>query len=222
MIDLEAYLGKQIPTSATYWENGIEILTIPENLTDVSFLDIGGGASDITANLLLRGANAFSIDPAYKSRSDLKGRILGQLKPENYTKENIARIRQGLETFMQSIKTNPNRYRAEFATHTSFQDNFFDYIYSINLVTAYLDIDLDTLNRAVDESIRISKPGATIQYFPFLEPEPSGSLVINTQRIKNDQSLLDRLSKDTRIKDFSVREIEFWGRKTLTLIKSDY
>ncbi|HZQ29739.1 MAG TPA: methyltransferase domain-containing protein [Patescibacteria group bacterium] len=155
-------------TSAKSFEDISRYIELPKDVSGLSFLDIGAGGSDFTATLLERGANAFAIDPLYKSRSDLKGKMKNFFELSRKRKLNfLPRQERAFERFYESIKTNPDHYKAAQAENLPFPDNYFDYVISITAITQYLDSNKDTLFAAVKEAIRVTKPHGLIQIFPF-------------------------------------------------------
>src|SRR3989344_2740458 len=76
--DAERKIAGLVPVTATIYGYGRSLLALPESLDGVRILDIGAGASDITARFIELGAVAYAVDPRYRSRSDLKGKAREQ------------------------------------------------------------------------------------------------------------------------------------------------
>lgn len=178
------------------WETSIRLLDLPEKLQGVRILDVGGGASDLTAELLDRGADAYAVDPRYRSRSDLKGRVRKHIKGLYSTtdRDHMRRSFKTLERFMQSTKTHANRYKSAYASELPFPDDYFDIIFSIDCITVYLDIDSNLLYRATQECIRTVKSGGKVHFFPFGDTaNVFGDSDVTTLRLQNQNQLLTSL-----------------------------
>lgn len=208
--DLE---GVAQPTSAS-WEEVFECVLMPKEVKGLRILDVGAGASDAVNKLLELGAEAYAIDPRYRSRSDLKGRV----KKHNVLKDNKLRRNEALESFMDSIKSSPERYLEASATDLPFPDNFFDIVYSRIAITTYLDVDRDIFSNAVEECIRVTKTGGSIRFFPYMDVEPGWPTEINELRLNNEREVVNRLKNDSRIRDISEADVNSNGLAWKTLI----
>ncbi len=208
--DLE---GVAQPTSAS-WEEVFECVLMPSDVKGLRILDVGAGASDAVCKLLELGAEAYAIDPRYRSRADLKGRV----KKHNKLVSNKLRRNEALESFMESAKSRPERYLEASATEIPFPDNFFDIVYSRIAVTSYLDVDRDIFSNAVEECIRVAKTGGSIRFFPYMDVEPGWPPEVNELRIDNEREVVNRLKKDSRIKGISEEDVNINGLADKTLI----
>ena len=191
------------PTSAS-WEEVFECVLLPEEVQDLRILDVGAGASDAVSKLLELGADAYAIDPRYKSKSTLRGQVKSYNQSMDMESKN--RRNQSLERFSDSIKDNPERYIEASTTCIPFPDDFFDIVYSRIAVTYYLDIDRAIFSRAVNECIRVTKPGGTVRLFPYMDEEPAWPVEVNDLRLRNEREVVDQLKKDPKVKD--VTEVE--------------
>jgi len=160
--------------SAKPWQNVEGLIEFPDKVCGLKILDVGAGGSDMIAHLLERGAEAYAIDPLYTSWSRVKGEVrktLAKLEKrragDQKWEEFIRCQHEALERFVESAKCNPDHYKPAFASELPFPDNYFDLVFSINCVCQYLDINFGTLLAAVNECLRVLKPGGTVQLFPF-------------------------------------------------------
>lgn len=147
---------------------------------DMKVLDVGAGGSDFTARLLELGIDAYAVDPIYKARSQVRGKV------EEYNKillksatspqvrkgfiQRAVRARETVERFSESVRLNPSHYIPEFVLSMSFPEDTFDRVYSNNCVTEWMDgTDSLLFLGAVGQLIRVTKPGGKIQLYPFVE-----------------------------------------------------
>jgi ubiquinone/menaquinone biosynthesis C-methylase UbiE len=125
--------------------------------------------------------------------------------------------------FTDSIKQNPERYKAGFASSLPFEDDFFDVVYSINSVLGYVDVDSAVLLRSVSEFIRVTKAGGRIILCPFKggpvpdQPDPR----IGRLRDESHAQLLNFLRRNGQV-DFGISEVEGSGEKLLTITKNSH
>jgi ubiquinone/menaquinone biosynthesis C-methylase UbiE len=172
-------LGQAISTARS-WEDLRMMISLPENLKGLRVLDVGGGGSDFTARLLEQKADAYAIDLRYKKTSEIKPQVQKQIvrltrehPGDSVWKDYIRREEEALERFIKSVKTKPDRYKAASATKLPFPDNYFDQVFSFNCITEYLDLNRSLLFPAVDETLRVTKSGGSIQIFPFQDAHQS-------------------------------------------------
>lgn len=180
----------QTVISAKSFDSVSELINIPQLVSGLTILDVGSGGSDFTATLLEKDADAYAIDPAYVNTWDLKKKLRKYINDEKRKKHTWA-ISQEIASkrFLESIRVNPDHYRADQATKISFPDNFFDLIVSVNCLVPYLDLDRETFFNAVGECLRVTKPGGIIQIFPFQDEYP----IFRDTRMKNQWALMTKL-----------------------------
>lgn len=188
----ERQLVNVSPAGCSSWETCTIAITFPENVSGLRILDVGGGGSDMTAKLLEDGADAYAVDPRYKSRSDLKGRVRQELDALRNTDERqyIRKYQAAFDHFWESLRQNPERYKPAFASQLPFDDNNFDFVFSIATVFGYIDMDYKLLNTATSEMIRVTKPGGKIQLYPFEERYAGQSIEAESLRLNNRERWL--------------------------------
>lgn len=202
------------PTSALSWDRAKSILRLPEEVSKLRVLDVGAGASDITAALLSQGADAYAVDPKYNSKSNIRGQIQAQLKTPYYV-DRKREVQETLERFMESIKTNPDHYKTAMGTNMPFSDDFFDVVFSLGAISGYLDVDRNLFLAAIQECLRVLKPGGTLQLMPFLDRISSQPEGINQLRLSNDAYVKNWLEKNPQIAEVSVNETNLGGQHLL-------
>ena len=213
----ERDIGAKAHPSAEPWEDIFESVQFPEDLRGLTILDVGAGASDATARLVELGADAYALDPLYKSTSDLKGKVRIQNKIPLYSKDAKKRRHEALERFMASFKNEPERYKTASATQIPFPDDTFDIVYSVAAVLRYLDLDLQILLKAVSECLRVAKPGGRISFAPYMQRHISWPGFINDLRIDNEKKMLGWFNSNPQVTH--VREVGEELFKTLVIIK---
>lgn len=182
---------ESFPSSRSYIDL-LPLVEVPNNLTGLHILDIGGGGSDFTAVLLEKGADAYAIDPLYANRSKLISQIKNHLREQLVSGINpidtayLSRQNKALEHFKESARVSPEHYLARLATKTGFLDNTFEYVFSFNCITEFLGLDENVLISAVTEAIRITKPGGIIQIYPINESYSQSTLKILQTRNPRD------------------------------------
>jgi ubiquinone/menaquinone biosynthesis C-methylase UbiE len=205
-IDLtEDELSKSVPPSALPWARAGEFVQLPADVKGLAVLDVGAGASDITAILMERGADAYAIDPKYRKKSEINDMIKAHLRSGQYDMPTRMTINQTLLKWTASIAKTPDRYKATSATHLPFADNFFDIVFSIDTLTAFLDVDRGILMQSVQECLRVTKPGGRVTFSPFQDIQPIWPPAINALRLRNDEHLLNWLKTNPDVESVEVR-----------------
>lgn len=216
------------------WQKVVELFTFTQKEKGSRFLDVGGGGSDITAHLIELGYDAYAIDPRYKSKPDLKGHVKKHLanmssrhKGDPTWTTYIREQEVALEGFLQSAKENPEHYKAATATNIPFPGEYFDMVFSLNAVTEYLDLNPDVLAKAVQECLRVTKKGGTVQLHPFKDallsygklPNEIDAYIAATQiRIDNQEALLRRLNVNGT--KYRISEAGISSHKILIITKA--
>lgn len=208
-IDRFKYPYKEIPLvelsgfSGADWTDYLRVLKLPEDVKGLKILDVGAGASEFTAELLDRGANAYAIDPKYDfPLEQVREGATIYIRIAPYPPEIIARREKSVERFLRSFEWNRTRYVAGSATSMPFPDSNFDVVCSINTLTTYLDRDYDVFNQAIEECLRVTRVGGSIQLFPYKDEEPSLTGKVNQARLQNQERVLNALRKN-RIVDLT-------------------
>jgi len=233
----EKKLLDQSICSARSWRYINMIVGFPEDVRGLKVLDVGGGGSDATAVLLEKGADAWAIDPRYKSRSDVKGKVRQYLLEltQRWGKkppwdEFIRSQEKALERFIRSARERPERYIVAYASSIPFPDNYFDFVFSTNCITEYLDVRPETFLAAISECVRVTKPCGQIHVFPFedfyleedlprLNPEEQRSYNMTYHARRENQARLLELLEESGILDYAIFEVMESNHKKLVIYK---
>ena len=147
----------------------IKDLCLPDELQGKSILDIGGGASDMTALLLELGADAFAIDPRYDESWNSLARE-AQVDAVNcvgMSECDLREYRRVAQCFVVSAEQAPDRYVTAFATKLPFPDEQFDIVCSVYCLTSFLSYRRSIFLQAMNEALRVAKPTGTLHLYPF-------------------------------------------------------
>lgn len=215
----EAQLVEHAPPTSLPARLAFDCLHLPEDLQGLRILDVGAGGSSMIADLLEKGADAYAVDPKYKSRADMKGRILNHNKTGFAEKEDQIIRNEALERFLQSIKQNPERYKVAYATNLPFPDEHFDLVFSIAAVTVYSDLDKLVLKKIMDEIVRVTKPGGQIQLYPLQEANVGFDESVDNMRLNNQAEVFNNLKNKGKVVEFQIMDVEATGMKTLIMTK---
>ncbi len=189
-----------IPTSANPWQELWKDLGLPDDPTGLRMLDVGGGASDLTAELLERGADAFAIDPRYKSKwlVDRSAKnffnAVRQRDPvkRSYLDENFATLKR----MLCSMESHPDRYLAGLSTDIPFESDSFDLVFSSDCITVQLDLNYDLLSQSVSECLRVVKPGGEVRIAPIGFISPGLPSEVSARKISNQSRVVNELDKN--------------------------
>lgn len=168
---LEFALSQMGSPTSTYWREAISIIGITEHddIKGRNFLDIGGACSSLTAWLLSKGANAFSIDPGYEDVAEM----VKKAQISALTDANPTQSTQAIDEFLVSIRSQPDHYITGWATRVPKPSGYFDYITAIRSVFFYMDVNPALLSRVINEQIRLlKKPGGLFVGFPLTTDGP--------------------------------------------------
>ncbi len=212
------------PPTGANWQEVFNCVLIPEKVLELRILDVGAGTSDAVSKLLELGADAYALDPQYRNRAQLRSVLSRSIKKTFSENRELLRLRkEALSSFNQSIKGNPERYIEGFATDIPFQDNYFDIVYSRVAILSYLDVDTNLLNKAIDECLRVIKPGGSLRLFPFKGNNPANPKEIEIMRSINNQRLLQRLRRIDIVDNVEIVSIptSFDDGKTLVIQKTE-
>lgn len=219
----EDIAGQSAPSSET-WQNTLRAALLTQDVKGLRILDVGGGASDFTAKLLELGADAYAIDPKYAHMSRLKHWVRkGNEQFLDLTGMHLdyKELLKSFERFKLSTGIHKDRYKAAFATHMPFPDNYFDVVFSQFAVLGYVDVNMPILTRAVYECLRVTKPGGSIRLNPY-EKAPMGfAQEASDARINNDRAIVQLLSADPQVEKIYTQFVSVRsGSVTLAIQKA--
>lgn len=197
----EQDLADRVPISGVSFQQALEALGLTEEeLLGLRVLDIGAGTSTFLKRLLDLQVDAYAIDPAYKSRSDLKGKVKAYITGhDHFSKPEKQKRLTELEEFMESMKDHPERYLRALAGSIPFPDDSFDKVVSLSAISGYLNADMPIYLQAVDECIRVTKPGGQIILSPFSMDTNRFPQEVNALRRVNDMRLIGVLGVNPQV-----------------------
>ncbi len=193
-----------LPT-ARPWATVAALIPFPSWLAGQTIVDVGAGGSDAVATLLAAGANAFGVDPRYRSFPALVRDVaayfaaheaVGQM-PQSHepSAHPIARQRAAFQHFAASFQDRRSaaHYRAAVATQLPFATDSTDFVYSLDCITQYLDREYELLVAAVLEALRVLRSGGRLVLVPFRDDV--FALGYHPVRQQNQQRLLQWLQQ---------------------------
>lgn len=193
-----------LPT-ARPWSTVAALIPFPSSLAGQTIIDVGAGGSDAVAALLAGGANAFAVDPRYRSLPALVRDVdayfaaheaIGQMpQAHEASARPIARQRAAFQRFAASFQDRRNeaRYRAAVATQLPFSTSSADLVYSLDCITQYLDREYELLAAAILEALRVLRPGGRLVLVPFRDDV--FALGYHAERQQNQERLLQWLEQ---------------------------
>lgn len=189
------------PVTGTPADALIGFYKLPEDVRGVKIVDLCAGTSNFTAALIDGGANALAVDILYSDPDWLLQRRRDSFMVHYVDEDTKAddpdyiRALEDLESsftyrhFTRSFKEHNKRYIAGSVHNLGLDDNSFDFAVSFNGVLGVTQEDYQLCQRAVEEAIRIVKPGGQVQ----LGPRMAGSHQ-EAGRI-NEDSLISNLKE---------------------------
>lgn len=190
-----------------------DFYTIPVTLRGLKTLDIGAGASDWTAWLESRGAEAMAVDPLYGDFEELRQKYLDTKYAEMiHASKQAGRIPLSKdhprfldfvfdiywEKFRDSFFNGTSLYIPASFDALPFKDSSFDRVFSFYGIFGAGDHEYGLLKDAVHEAIRVVKTGGILQLAPVLTGEMNEDQFRNqwkvTEEIMGDRNLTCNLS----------------------------
>ncbi len=157
----------RVPCSAMDYDSLITQFSFPQSVLGLRILDIGGGASNMTARLLELGADAYSIDPRYENPRRVYRDVEAYLSRGSLPEGEIIGATQTMAEFRTSILSNPERYINGTMSALPFDDASVDLIISNLAFSELLTRNIQALKRGASESYRVLKPGVELQVIPW-------------------------------------------------------
>lgn len=159
-------------SATTFKAASRDILSLPQDVSGLTILDLAAGASDITAELLARGVNAHALDCSYYDFQELLASfevavpmILRQTPPVHRRHMKKVTVRAFLR-FRDSFFTHNSHYHPGWLTNLPFPDNFADRTFSINGIS-HLAERRELFRKALEEAVRVTRPGGLTIIAPF-------------------------------------------------------
>lgn len=196
--DLAQYLADTSPVSGNRWEDLVEFYDLPR-LRYTKILDICAGESNFVPWLRRKGAQAFALDLGYsnpeklheKRKDDLiQYSIHEGIDASTLDRDKLATDAQTRD-FQRSFQEHPDYYVAGSAHSLPFRNSSFDFVTSFYGIFGVLDKDSGLLSLAVEEAIRIMKPGGQIQIGPAIVTEYG----LSSGQVRNQTQLIESLKE---------------------------
>src|SRR5688572_13448673 len=149
---------------------------LPTHLNGQSILDIGAGTSTTAMDFVGSGARLIALDLRFRSvdevrsssgdyfncyKSNLADPVLKQHNPMLQAVYDGDKA-DSTRFFKDFVGTSQGVYVAGDLWHLPFADKSFDFVFSVRCLSDCF-VDSDVFLEAVDEALRVAKPGSTIQ-----------------------------------------------------------
>lgn len=216
-------IAQECPVTGNSWDVLKDFYVLPSNFNGLRVLDICAGESDLTASLIAKGADAIAVDYSYKNPDFLHRRriqtYIKNLEREGITDDVLLRVAQldakvSTQRFKQSLAENSERYIQGSALDLPFADNSFDEVFSFWGIVGVFEDHMFSFRRAVNEAIRVTKPGGRIQIGPAAEKSQTYQGRINTSRVTTElMTRTDEVRVSTDFFDFRGDSVQ---RVTIT------
>jgi SAM-dependent methyltransferase len=219
---------RTLPT-ARPWSIVAQLIPFPASPSGLTIIDVGSGGSDAVPTLLEAGAEAFGVDPRYRSLDRLVRDVtlyfrtqeaFGQLpQAHEPSARPIAAQRAAFRRLFASFQAQRTRryYVPAVATRMPFPRASADFVYSVDCITQYLDREFESLFAAVQEALRVLRAGGVLVLVPFRDDV--FALGYHPERQANQERLLAWLA-DTHLR-WSVEDLSstgLTGSSRLTII----
>lgn len=148
------------------------ILGIKEDVAGLTIVDLASGASSLVAGLRNHGAKAIGIDALYEDTATLKRSAKSEVNKKLMNlavlglEIQYAEIKKSWEMFLDSYRDHLEFYKPGWLTNTGLPENFSDMTLSLDGLSN-LGGNLRLMYLAVNEAIRITKPGKEVIIAPF-------------------------------------------------------
>ncbi|HSX18910.1 MAG TPA: hypothetical protein VLE91_02115 [Candidatus Saccharimonadales bacterium] len=199
-----------IPFTGNSFLSMMIALDLPEKPAGLRMLDVGSGASDLTAVLIALGADAYATDPIYSSSDAI-------LKAY----EDAGRLADPLtfQIFAKSRAQHPERYKPFFASDMSeFPDNHFDEVSSMLAVIGHLDTDWEVLTACLEELVRVTQIEGKIRLSPINMFGKNEGEQRKMQRTQNQLRIFDWLDQRSGYLEYGTIPALNVGPSASTLI----
>ncbi len=208
-----------ILSSSYDYENTKLVIDFPKDVKGKVIIDIGAGGSDSVFHLAKLGANAIAVDPRYKDIDDIIARCRQYIKGLSITMPFVTPdFEKALTNFERDFRqTKLGKYFPEYVQKLSFKDSFADFVFSIMTIDRYLLDDKLTIFNSLMEIVRVLKPGAKAEIYPWPNSDPTkrSHLTIPMQKqIDNAVEVVNFLS----MMGHSIEEIVLPTRSTKLVI----
>lgn len=207
LIQEEKTLAEAAIVSASDFGRVADIIAFPKKVEGLTMLDIGGGASTVTLELNKRGARAVAIDYKYLNFEHL---ISSLNKDAWLTNEGG----QDFNLFLKAFKVEEKPYIAALASHLPFENNTFDFCFSLYAISSFISLNKDVLLQSINEGLRVLNPGGQLQIYPWTDPQWLKAL----PNLKDNFIWVVESLQKQRI-EYSIEQINYHTPTRLRIIK---
>ena len=171
------------------WRSLRRFYALPEMLQGLRILDVCAGMSDGVYRLRGQGAAAYAVDTCYADLArmyvshhagfEVTARGVFGVEPDTPRGQELYRaFTEGFDAGLGA-----GIYVAASATALPFHDASFDHVLSFNGIFGTLDYDAGVLGAALEEALRVTKPGGEVQIVPYQEGPVLSDLERANQRV---------------------------------------
>lgn len=207
----QQFRGGLVSTSCVEWETNVRFLKLPQDVTSLRILDVGAGGSDLTAKFLADGADAYAVDTLYGAPQAFKVAVDASMEGWKYSRVILSRRQAALRAFQESRSLSTERYKAASAVALPFEDNSFDIVLSLKSILPYCAYDLEILAKVVNELIRVTKLGGSIQLVSYEGDGAPGTLPRYRREyrdhFRNERRLLEAIGQNPNL-PYNITPIE--------------
>lgn len=183
----EALIAETANVSSSSLATAKDYIPFPENLNGLRILEIGAGTSSTTKELRQRGAYTVALDYNYCNIETIKTKSIIDLKKWSEEDPGMKKLakqqrqvikamgsnpfgrldtvkgiaterRRAKDSFLKDVNEGRGNYVAALAGCLPFQNDVFDFCFSIEGLTAFPIQDAEIFLQSIDEALRVLKP----------------------------------------------------------------
>jgi SAM-dependent methyltransferase len=217
-------LARGAEVTGIAWRSQARFYSLPGPLDGLRVLDVCAGMSDSVYRLRQAGAEAYGVDTCYADLDDMlarhrqgfevTARNVFAVEPDSQRGRDL--YRSFTEGFVAGL--NGSTYVAASATALPFPDAHFDLVLSFNGIFGTLDFAPALLRQALQEALRVLRPGGSVQLLPFQQGP-----VLNDVERANQLSAIPELAARPGIEvhhEVARSEPGMGGVRRLTITKT--
>ncbi|MCL5114076.1 MAG: hypothetical protein M1372_02825 [Patescibacteria group bacterium] len=192
-----------------------EIFDIPQDVHDLTIVDLAAGTSSFVPYLLEQGANAYAVDRIYdKPESEIQSMTdsytaitLDKMEPE-WRKYLGDETRKAVTEFWKAFHLRRDHFVTAWLSEVPLPDDFADITTSLSGITAITLCDFLTWESLISEALRITRPQGRLLLSPLF-------------MVGNDKRVFDKLSerKDLKLKYRIPKNVQFLNYPVLEITK---
>jgi len=188
VLDRERHIAQESFSAGLSFERASILINFPKDVSGLTIVDIGAGASPAVLGLQEHGAKAIAVDYRYEDLKDLKTSIDRDLSGNRMNQvlsiargmgESIKDTRGDMKQYARSMRKDMGLFFhahenrkiqlvAASAGSLPFRDESVDFIFSIQCISRFLIKDRDVFINVVSEATRVLRPGGELQLHPWI------------------------------------------------------